>query len=237
MPLPIRLSFKEGIPSWTSLRAKATAYYPAITVASALPPGASRSGSPAPVQPGPLLPLISDDESLPVTLFDLGTGYKRPHDSPRTVKQLVKVLQNMDTSEEEVQASPSVRGDRDANYDEEEEEDEEMDEQSEAERLCRRFNGARTAPTETQLSLNSHRPGPIPPPSTAAAAAPTLVTTAPSPSLPSFPTPPATEFAYAVVAPLAILQMQNGAPTLLQENSRSSQTGKSFVSIAGHGFR
>lgn len=89
-----------------------------------LPPGASQSPSPALSPKLPPADVESDDEALPQSLFDLGTGYQRPAGAPSTIKQLAAVLDlrtEPDLDDEELQP----RRDRDAEYDEDAEEAEE----------------------------------------------------------------------------------------------------------------
>lgn len=141
VPEPVTTGFSKGVPpAWNLLLGLANSIYALATLPLALlPPGSSRPPSPA--LPPQLLPadVDSDDEALPETLFDLGTGYKRPEGAPSTIKQLAAVL-DLRKEPEFDEEEPLRRRDRDAGYDEDAEEVEEAKSMEEA-RLDR-ANGA-----------------------------------------------------------------------------------------------
>ncbi|ORY92596.1 hypothetical protein BCR35DRAFT_348965 [Leucosporidium creatinivorum] len=161
VPAPVMTGFRQGIPpAWDMLLGLADSIYSVETLPLALlPPGASRPPSPALSPQHEPATLDSDDEALPASLFNFGTGYTRPQGAPSTIKQLAAVL-DLRKEPEFDEEEPERRKDRDADYHEDaEEEEEEVD-------FADRANGAShdgvNGSTTLEQNHDRHDPPPIP---------------------------------------------------------------------------
>lgn len=127
VPPAVLDGFKDGIPpAWGMLLGIADSIYSATRKLPFphLPHGASQPSSPQILPYSGALIDYSDDEALPESLFDFGTGYKRPEGAPRTARQLAEVWEGLSAAHM-VEEDIIVREDRDAAYDEEAQDEEE----------------------------------------------------------------------------------------------------------------
>ncbi|GAA5870788.1 hypothetical protein JCM1840_006805 [Sporobolomyces johnsonii] len=116
-------TFANGIPSHLDLILQAAACS-RVDLSAAFPPTPSTSATPYPFIQNLPIDLEEDDEALPSSLFDLGTGYRLDEGAPKTRHELAQALRDVKgKARAHMEEEPVHLVERDEGYEERDDED------------------------------------------------------------------------------------------------------------------